>query len=74
MRSCFNASNLNAFLMFNILMLFIFDGFFALGEIFNYFDDKRRGIPHKPRALAAFVIINLALGTVGLILVKISCT
>lgn len=73
MRSCFNASNLNAYLMFNILLFFVFDGMLAIGEVFNYFDNKRRGIPHTRSALFWFIIITMALGSGGLVMLKISC-
>lgn len=73
MKNCFNASNLSAYLMFNVLMFFVFGGMMALGEVFNYFDNKRRGIPHKPSSLLWFVTITISLGSVGLVLLKNSC-
>lgn len=73
MRSCFNASNLNSYLMFNILMFFALGGALALGEVFNYFDDKRRNIPHKRGSLFWLLIITVSLGSGGLIMLKSSC-
>lgn len=73
MRNCFNASNLNAYLMFNILMFFALGGFMALGEAFNYFDNKRRGFPHKLGQMFWFFIVTIALGSIGLVMLKISC-
>lgn len=73
MRNCFNASNLNAYLMFNVLMFFVFGGVLALGETFNYFDSKRRGVPHARGAIFWFLILTIALGSSGLVLLKISC-
>ena len=46
--------NLNVFLIFNILMLFIFDGFFALGEIFNYF--RRQEARHSAETARAGLV------------------
>ena len=73
MRNCFDASNFNAYLMFHILLFFVFDGMLAIGEIFNYFDDRRRGIPHKIGTLFWLIIITTALGSAGLIMVRVSC-
>jgi hypothetical protein len=73
MRDCFNASDLNAYLMFNILMFFVFAGVMALGEAFNYVDSKRRGEPHKLGSTFSLVIITTALGSIGLVMLKISC-
>lgn len=73
MRNCFNASNMSAYLMFNTLMFFVFGGMLALGETFNYFDNKRRGIPHKRSSLLWFIIVTTALGSVGLMMLKSSC-
>jgi hypothetical protein len=73
MGNCFNANNLNAYVLFNILLFFVFDGLLAIGEIFNYFDSKKRGVPHKRSQLFWFTVITLGLGSVGLILVKNSC-
>lgn len=73
MRDCFNASDWSAYLMFNILMFFIFAGVMALGEAFNYFDSKKRGEPHKLGSTFSLVIITTALGSIGLVMLKISC-
>jgi len=73
MRNCFNASNISAYLMFNVLMFFMFGGVMAIGEVFNYFDNKRRGIPHKSSSLLWFVAVTISLGSVGLVLLKNSC-
>ena len=73
MRNCFNASNLNAYLMFNILMFFAFGGAVAMGEMFNYFDNRRRGIPHRRGPLFWFIIITVSLGSIGLVMLKESC-
>ena len=73
MRSCFNASDLNAYLMFNILMFFVFAGVMSLGEAFNYFDNKRRGEPHKLGSTFSLIIVTTALGSIGLVMLKISC-
>jgi hypothetical protein len=73
MGNCFNASNLNAYVLFNILLFFVFDGLLAIGEIFNYFDSKKRGVPHKRSPLFWFTVITLGLGSVGLVMVKSSC-
>lgn len=73
MRSCFGASNWNAFLMFNILMFFIFAGIASLGEAFNYFDSKKRGRPHKPGSTFTLIIVTTALGSVGLVILKHAC-
>lgn len=73
MKNCFNASNTNAYLMFNILLFFVFDGLLALGEAFNYFDNRKRGIPHQLSSLVWFFSITLALGSAGLIMLKIAC-
>jgi hypothetical protein len=73
MRNCFNASDLNAYLMFNILMFFVFAGVMALGEAFNYFDNKKRGEPHKLGSTFSLIIITTALGSIGLVMLKISC-
>lgn len=73
MRSCFNASNLSAYLMFNTLLFFAFGGLLAVGEVFNYFDNKKRGLPHKSVSIFWFVIVTVALGAVELVMLKISC-
>lgn len=73
MRSCFNASNWSAYLMFNVLMFFLFAGVMALGEAFNYFDSKRRGEPHKLGTTFSLLIVTMALGSIGLVMLKISC-
>jgi hypothetical protein len=73
MRNCFHASNMSAYLMFNALLFFVFGGMLAMGEVFNYFDNKKRGIPHKRKSLFWFVIITSTLGTVELVMLKISC-
>jgi hypothetical protein len=73
MRSCFNASNLSAYLMFNTLLFFAFGGLLAVGEVFNYFDNKKRGIPHKSVSIFWFVIVTVALGAVELVMLKMSC-
>jgi hypothetical protein len=73
MRNCFNASNISAYLMFNTLLFFVFGGMLALGEAFNYFDNKRRGIPHRLGSVFWLVIITTALGSIGLVMLKISC-
>jgi len=38
---------MSAYLMFNTLLFFCFGGMLAMGEVFNYFANKKRGIPHK---------------------------
>ena len=73
MRSCFNASNMSAYLMLNALLFFVFGGLMALGEVFNYFDNKKRGIPHKSISLFWFVVITVVLGIAELVLLKVSC-
>lgn len=73
MRNCFNASNMSAYLMFNVLLFFVFGGVVAMGEVFNYFDNKKRGIPHKPSSLLWFVTITMTLGSIGLVMLKLSC-
>lgn len=73
MSNCFNASNLSAYLLFNVLLFFVFDGLLALGEIFNYFDNRKNGIPYKRSAMFWLAIVTLALGSIGLIMVKNSC-
>jgi phosphate starvation-inducible membrane PsiE len=73
MTNCFNASNLNAYLLFNILLFFVFDGLLAIGEIFNYFESKRNGVPHKRSSLFWFMIITLGLGSAGLVMLKSAC-
>lgn len=73
MRNCFNASNLNAYVMFNVLLFFAFAGACALGEAFNYFENKRRNIPHAFTALFWFFVITVGLGSAGLVLLKVSC-
>jgi hypothetical protein len=73
MRSCFNASNMSAYLMLNTVLFFVFGGLLAVGEMFNYFDNRKRGIPHKSIALFWFVIITVALGTVELVMLKVFC-
>lgn len=73
MKSCFDASNISAYLMFNILMFFAFGGVLAMGEVFNYFDSKKRGIPHKIGSLFWLVIVTTALGSAGLVMLKLSC-
>ncbi|MEJ1959490.1 MAG: hypothetical protein WDM70_08785 [Nitrosomonadales bacterium] len=73
MRNCFNASNLNAYLMFNLLLFFVFGGMLALGEAFNFFDNKKRGIPHKRGGMFWFTLITTSLGSVELIMLKVSC-
>lgn len=73
MRNCFDASNMSAYLMFNTLLFFVFGGMLAIGEVFNYFDNRRRGIPHKRSALFWFVMVTTTLGSIGLVLLKISC-
>ena len=73
MRSCFNASNLNAYVMFNVLLFFAFAGACALGEAFNYFESRRRGIQHTFTALFWFFIVTVTLGSSGLVLLKVSC-
>lgn len=73
MKNCFDASNMSAYLMFNVLLFFVFGGMLALGEVFNYFDNKKRGIPHKSSSLFWFVIVTTALGSIGLVMLKASC-
>jgi len=73
MRSCFNASNMNAYLMFNALLFFVFAGMMAMGEVFNYFDNKKRGIPHNRKSIIWLVIVTTSMGTAGLVMLKISC-
>ena len=73
MRGCFNASNMSAYLMFNVLMFFVLAGVMAIGEVFNYFDNKKRGIPHKPSSLLWLFTITMALGSIGLVMLKRSC-
>jgi len=73
MKSCFNASNMSAYLMFNILLFFVLGGMMALGEVFNYVDNRKRGIPHKRSSVFWLVIVTTALGSVGLVMLKISC-
>ena len=73
MKNCFNASNMSAYLMFNILLFFVLGGVIALGEVFNYFDNKRRGVPHKISSVFWLVIITTSLGIIGLVMLKASC-
>ena len=73
MRNCFNASNMSAYLMLNTVLFFVFGGLLAVGEAFNYFDNKKRGIPHKKISLFWFVIITMTLGTIELVMMKVSC-
>ena len=73
MRNCFNASNMSAYLMLNTVLFFVFGGLLAVGEAFNYFDNRKRGIPHKKISLFWFVIITMTLGTVELMMMKVSC-
>lgn len=73
MRNCFNASNMNAYLMFNVLMFFSLAGVMSLGEAFNYFDNKKRGIPHKLGSIFWLIMVTTTLGSVGLVMLKISC-
>jgi hypothetical protein len=73
MRNCFYASNMNTYLMFNTFLFFVFGGMLALGEVFNYFDNRKRGIPHKRGSIFWFVIITSTLGTVELMMLKESC-
>ena len=73
MRNCFNASNMSAYLMFNVLMFFALGGVMALGEVFNYFDCKKQGVEHKVGPLFWLVIITTALGSIGLVMLKVSC-
>jgi len=73
MRNCFYASNMSAYLMFNTLLFFVLAGLMALGEAFNYFDNKQRGIPHKRTSMFWMIIFTTTLGSIGLYLLKISC-
>ena len=73
MRDCFHASNMNAYLMFNVLLFFGLAGAMAIGEAFNYFDNKRRGIPHRISSIFWFFSITITLGSIGLVMLKISC-
>jgi hypothetical protein len=73
MRNCFHASNMSTYLMFNTLLFFVFGGLLAMGEVFNYFDNKKRGVPHKRNAIFWFITITSTLGTLELIMLKISC-
>jgi hypothetical protein len=73
MRNCFNASNMSAYVMFNVLLFFVLGGAMALGEAFNYFDNKKRGIPHKLGLVFWLVIVTITLGSIGLVMLKISC-
>ena len=73
MRNCFSASNTNAFIMFIILIFFVFGGLVAMGEAFNYFDNKKRGIPHKIGSLVWLFSLTMTLGSAGLVMLKISC-
>ena len=73
MRSCFNASNMSAYLMLNTVLFFVFGGLLAVGEVFNYFDNNKRGIPHKSTSLFWFLIVTIVLGTVELVLLKTFC-
>ena len=73
MRSCFHASNMSAYLLLNTLLFFVFGGLLAVGEVINYFDNKKRGIQHKSISLFWFVIITVSLGTLELVMLKESC-
>jgi hypothetical protein len=73
MRYCFNASNTSAFVMLNAALFFVLGGVMAIGEAFNYFDNKKRGIPHKIGTVFWLVIVTITLGSVGLVMLKISC-
>ena len=73
MRNCFGASNWTAFLMFNVLAVFVFAGIAALGEAFNYFDSRKRGIPYKLSSTFSLLIAMVALGSVGLVILKNAC-
>ncbi|MDX8398904.1 MAG: hypothetical protein R8K20_01495 [Gallionellaceae bacterium] len=73
MRNCFGASNWAAFLMFNILAVFVFAGIAALGEAFNYFDSRKRGIAYKLSSTFSLLIGMVALGSIGLLVLKSAC-
>lgn len=73
MKDCHNASNLNAFLIFNTLLFFFFSGVTALGEVFHFFENKGRGIPHKSGFLFWAITITITLGSIDLMMLKLSC-
>jgi hypothetical protein len=73
MRNCFYASNMTTYLMFNTFLFFILGGMLALGELFNYLDNRKRGIPHKRGLIFWFLILTSILGTVELFMLKESC-
>ncbi len=73
MKNCFKASNMSAYVMFNVLMFFVLGGVMAIGEGFNYFDNKKRGIPHKLGSVFWLIMVTVTLGSVGLVMLKISC-
>lgn len=73
MKDCHKASNLNAFLIFNTLLFFFFSGVTALGEIFHFFENKGRGIPHKSSFLFRAITITVTLGSIDLMMLKLNC-
>lgn len=73
MRDCDKASNMSAYLIFNSHLFFCLSGMIALGEGLHFFENTGRGIPHKSGFLLWTVVIALALGSIELMMLKLSC-
>lgn len=71
--SCGRVGDLEAYLMFNVFVIFIFGALTAMGEGFTYFDNKKHGIPTKKGYLLIFLGIAFLLGVSGLVMLKVFC-
>lgn len=71
--SCGRVGDLQAYLMFNVFVIFIFGALTAMGESFTYFDNKKRGVPTKKGYLMIFLAVAFLLGIAGLVMLKLYC-
>lgn len=71
--SCRRVSDLNAYLMFNIFLIFVFGGMLTVGELFSYLENRKRGIPHKINFLFWALLVAMGLGVVGLVMLGMFC-
>lgn len=71
--SCGRVGDLEAYLMFNVFVIFVFGALTAMGEGFTYFDNKKRGAPSKKGYLMIFLGVAFLLGVSGLTMLKLFC-
>lgn len=71
--SCGKLDDLQAYLMFNVFVIFIFGALTAMGEGFTYFDNKKVGAPTKKGYLLIFLGVAFLLGIIGLVMLKLYC-